>query len=353
MANRLFLRLAGKLLHLWEQHQLYKPMRQPGYLDEITQILEDLRRAEGRWQTGWDFDLHLILPGLDQERQEQFQSFKRLLKDLEPFHEPPTVVPTLRDFLCELEQLQEEFGEVSIDWKRRHLWVVTEPIELEQVHLGSFSIRLRWEDWSKNPGVNCVDIVALDPNPAGTDEDVTHPHVKEQKLCAGDATHSIKRALAAGQLAEAFLLVRSVLTTYNSGSAHVHLEDWAGTFCPDCGDRVDTSELYSCEGCDAEYCDSCTISCKVCDSTRCFGCSTACSECEERCCPGCLLAVGDSDQECCTSCATTCPKCNEVVLSCDFDDQAGGCKACLADSDTSSNQSTSEESEHEAIVAAN
>src|ERR1051326_3341022 len=90
---------------------------------------------------------------------------KRLVKGIEPLPQH-AAIPTLRDFIAELEQLQEEFSDVSIDWKRRRLSVATAAIQLERIELGSFSIRLRWDDWAKDPGVACFQIVALDPHPA-------------------------------------------------------------------------------------------------------------------------------------------------------------------------------------------
>ena len=54
-------------------------------------------------------------------------------------------------------------------------------------------------------------VVALDPHPAGSDESVTHPHVRDEQLCAGDAAAAIRSALAGGRICDFFLLVRSVL----------------------------------------------------------------------------------------------------------------------------------------------
>jgi hypothetical protein len=256
---------------------------------------------------------------------------------------------------AELEQLEEEFSEVSINWKPRRLAVKTEPIQLQDVQLGPFSIRLRWEDWATNPTTSCFEIVALDPHPAGSNADVTHPHVKEEELCGGDATVPVGQALASGRLAEAFLLIRSVLTTYNPRSAHVPLAEWNGTFCADCGASVDSSETFCCSACDSDCCDECTTSCGVCGSTRCFGCSIRCAECDVACCPECLKAVASTDQECCNQCCATCIQCDEVVLRTDFDVESGLCSACKADSETPSIPSPShlnpEESIHEATLA--
>jgi hypothetical protein len=44
-------------------------------------------------------------------------------------------------------------------------------------------------------------IIALEPNPAAGRPDVTHPHVIEKRLCAGDAVNPIRTALESGRLA--------------------------------------------------------------------------------------------------------------------------------------------------------
>lgn len=98
---------------------------------------------------------------------------------------PVPVAPSLSTFLAELQQLEAEFGGLEIDWKRHTLTMTTEPITLEGVPLGAFSIQFFWNRLSFHSDIQCFDVVALDPNPASTDERVTHPHVKGTRLCAG------------------------------------------------------------------------------------------------------------------------------------------------------------------------
>jgi hypothetical protein len=66
-------------------------------------------------------------------------------------------------------------------------------------------------------------VEAVDPNPATNDEEVTHPHVKSNGLCAGDATVPIQAALQDGRICDAMLLVNAVLQHYNPASPYVSL----------------------------------------------------------------------------------------------------------------------------------
>ncbi len=107
----------------------------------------------------------------------------------------PTQSRRLGEWLGEFEQLDEEFGEIKVEWDRRCLSIVTEPITLQEVDLGPFAIELFWERLARRVGSSCFEIVALEPNPATCNESVTHPHVREGELCAGDATTPIEKAL--------------------------------------------------------------------------------------------------------------------------------------------------------------
>jgi hypothetical protein len=158
-----------------------------------------------------------------------------------------------RSVLADLRELEEEFGGLDINLRARRLAVTTEPVELEWVHLGPFAIRLCWTRLQQNPGPLNFEIEALEPNPAASDETVTHPHVRRGVLCAGCATLPIRRALEQGRLTDAFCLVRSVLTTYNRESPHVALDEWSGSHCGACEAAVDRDDLISCERCGGAY----------------------------------------------------------------------------------------------------
>jgi hypothetical protein len=213
-------------------------------------------------------------------------------------------VPPLREIVAELQQLQEEFEQVRYQEKDKLLVVATDPLELEEVYLGPFEIRLEVQELAE---VRAYDspyrVVALDPHPAGSNENVTHPHVSEEHLCEGDAAAAIRAAMESGRICDLFLLIRSVLTNYNPGSPYVALSEWDGRSCHDCGCTMDNDESRYCESCDNTFCDGCASCCTRCDETTCLGCLDRCPVCDDRFCSDCL---------------TRCPECNRVI-----------CKTCL------------------------
>jgi hypothetical protein len=163
--------------------------------------------------------------------------------------QPQPAAPGLGDLVAELVQLDDEFGGLKVDLRQKTLRVTTEPIELEEVFLGPFAVLLRWPRLEREACGRCFEVIALEPRPAATKSEVTHPHVSGGSLCPGDATLPIQRALEQGRLADAFCLVRGVLTHYNSGSAHVPLSDWGSRDCRECGCHVHTDDLSYCDRC--------------------------------------------------------------------------------------------------------
>jgi hypothetical protein len=129
--------------------------------------------------------------------------------------DPPGTL--LRTLLEELRQLNDEFECVEFHLKQRVIAARTAPIALERVALGPFRIELHVLRLDRHADSSAFRCVAIDPNPAASNDDVTHPHVKAEGLCAGEATLPIGLALRQGRVCDAFCLVRSVLSTYNAG----------------------------------------------------------------------------------------------------------------------------------------
>jgi hypothetical protein len=228
-------------------------------------------------------------------------------------------LPSLRDIFHDLVVLEEEFSEIRVDLKRGTLSIVTDSIVLEGIDLGRFEILL---DWNLLGCSLPYEVVALDPNPAASSSDTTHPHVQGNQLCEGDGRAPIRQALAEGRLFDFFLLVRQVLQTYNSTSAYVTLAEWHGVDCRDCGRSLGEDERDHCNECGAEVCYDCSVLCRDCD--RSF-----CSECAPRC-PGC-------EETFCASCRGPCEGCGDLF-----------CKECLTDDRCSSCRKTNEEETEDA-----
>ena len=57
-------------------------------------------------------------------------------------------------------------------------------------------------------------MIALDPSPAASNSETTHPHVQTNQLCEGDGRSAIRHAMREGRLLDFFVLVRQILQTY-------------------------------------------------------------------------------------------------------------------------------------------
>lgn len=217
--------------------------------------------------------------------------------------------PTLRTLLDDLIALENEFDEVDFDLKKERLWVVTDPIELEGIPLGRFEIRIHW---SRRSHTRPYAVKALDPNPAGTDSGITHPHVNDRVLCEGEGRLAIRAALAEGRLFDFFLLVRQVLETYNESSAYVPLASWQGVTCIDCRCVADSEDASYCEGCESDLCSDCVSCCGDCGRCCCSDCRVACRGCHSDFCRRCLTDCRACHESFCGECLTDdlCPTCH-------------------------------------------
>jgi len=212
-------------------------------------------------------------------------------------------VPSLRDIYEELRQAEEEFGDLKYNEETHDIAVVTDAIELEGVFLGDFEIQLHVASISEARLQTLLGVVALDPHPAASNNRVTHPHVNDEQLCAGDGRAAIQAALLGGRICDFFTLVRSVLTNYNQDSPFIPLSDWDGIICSDCGYTMPDDDVHGCFVCGRQFCDDCIDYCRRCDENVCRGCTEDCPACEETFCPDCM---------------TECPKCHRRI-----------CRTCL------------------------
>jgi hypothetical protein len=219
-------------------------------------------------------------------------------------------IPTLREIVEEIIQLEDEFSEVDYSLKNRTLSAVTEVIELDGLHLGPFEIRLHIDRIASENPQSSFDVIAQDSHPASTNHSVTHPHVSDEQMCCGDALLPIKSAVEGGRLSDLFCLIRSVLETYNSGSPYISLDNWYGRSCHDCGYVVAEDDTFWCSSCDHDFCDECASCCSGCSETTCGGCLKECIVCEDRYC---------------TACITTCPDCGETICSSCLEDMQCPC----------------------------
>ncbi len=225
----------------------------------------------------------------------------------------------------ELKSAQDEFDDLTYDDEENILSVVTEPITLEDIDLGPFRIelhpdRLR-EMYQKIP----YHVIAVEPNPAATDEGVTHPHVNNETLCEGEGAGAIRAALEEGRIYDFFCMVRSILQTYNPDSPYVALSNWSGTACSDCGYVMDSEEIGYCHHCDDAVCDQCSRVCTDCGEIVCNDCASHCEVCDKPLCPNCAKnKCSECEALCCESCIHDglCPACQEEMENQDHEEQS-------------------------------
>ncbi|MFC1675930.1 hypothetical protein ACFL3G_02565 [Planctomycetota bacterium] len=225
-----------------------------------------------------------------------------------------TKQPKFADIFADLNQIEEEFGELKFDLKEKTVSIITDSIELDDIWLGPFEIRLFIDQMSKLYRDAPYKAIALESNPAATDDNVTHPHVSSEKVCEGDGHMAIRRAIEQGRLCDFFTMVGNILKTYNPDSPYIALSDWDGICCYDCGYTVDGDECYYCEDCEQDFCSQCSTYCQICDTTICLGCSFECPDCDKPVCRHCTAVCRDCEETFCQDCITeegSCQNCEE------------------------------------------
>lgn len=214
------------------------------------------------------------------------------------------------DIYRDLLALDMEFEEVSWEAKTAELSIQTDVIELEGIYLGPFTIKL---DLAARGATKRYRVIALDPHPAATSKDVTHPHVQDESLCEGEGRAPIRAALEEGRLLDFFLIVSQVLHTYGKGSVYVELARWTGQLCHDCGGTTHDGERYYCTHCDTILCDECSVICPDCDNGFCSNCRSVCPICGQEFCSSCLKECSECGTRACSDCLQDdlCPHCYE------------------------------------------
>ena len=336
LSRRLLLRLAAKLQSAWLSRSYPDPSEADWERLEVR--LRHLRETRHRFDLAIHANLSLILPSLRSELVTALTDLDRQISSLRnPLSQAleadePNPRHSLADWLAELRQLGEEFDNFTVNWKTGTVSVCTERITLKDVPLGRFKLVFHWSRVGLITGSRCFDLIALDPNPARGKDGVTHPHIQDEELCAGDAARPLDEAVKNGRLADAFLLLRSVLTTYNPRSPYVSLDEWDGTSCSECGSSVDPDERSFCDACHAELCDGCVRSCSACSDYRCPSCLNSCEECHTGCCPGCLTTI--EKKSFCPDCFKRCSQCQTPTPQEELSDD-DRCPTCLEPSEDS------------------
>jgi len=242
--------------------------------------------------------------------------------------------PGLREIHEEIMAVARELdAELCLEKGKSTIEVETEEISFQEVNLGRFRIVLNLKN--SLTGSHPYKIKALDPNPAHGDDECTHPHVSSERLCEGEASAAIRKALGECRLTDFFELALSVLRTYNPHGAYAQIETWEGQACSDCGYRASEDDMYTCEQCADPVCSECSCTCHECENTVCMSCSQECVQCGDRFCNRHMDNCGSCEESVCPNCLTSCPGCSRSVCEgCLKDcDDCGyrGCKECIED----------------------
>jgi hypothetical protein len=217
--------------------------------------------------------------------------------------------PTAGELYAELAAARREFGELRLD--QEEIYVVTDSVTLEGIELGPFEIRLNLAQ------LDCPEpyrIVAVEPHPASSCSETTHPHVHGERLCLGEGKGAARAALTEGRLYDLFQLLERILQTYGEGSAYVPLERWYGVPCSDCADTVDEDDAHRCQDCEAVICGGCVWSCEFCERPACRNCASGCARCAASVCSRCLGPCDVCEEDICPACREegTCDACRPL-----------------------------------------
>ena len=231
-----------------------------------------------------------------------------------------------RDLLA----LDQESVSIEFDAKLKRLMFVTADVTLENHTLGAFKIVLHVDSLSTCPESRAYyEVVAIDANRPSTNDDVTHPHIQDDRLCEGDAQPAIKLALQQGRLLDFFQIVEQTLQTYNAASAYVSLDDWEGFHCRQCGFSASSDDRCACNECGTNVCDNCICGCSDCEHSVCGNCEVACEACGESVCKSCELTCSKCDERFCSDCFTENERCDSCEKKTDEETESGTANAAV------------------------
>jgi hypothetical protein len=223
--------------------------------------------------------------------------------------EPSSRIWSVREVYDDLAALPTGFKDVHFDLAAQTVALTTAPVTLDGVYLGPFTILLEWDEIGR--AAPDYRVISQEECSASADAGVTHPHVRDERLCEGEGATSIRLALAEGRILDFFTIVAQTLATYNAESAFVPLVRWQGVVCGDCGYTASDDDRTSCERCEDDLCCDCSTGCSDCGRTLCSGCAHPCAGCSESHCESCLKPCPDCrkafcegclNEECCDNC---------------------------------------------------
>lgn len=315
MNDKEIVQVAGKIQNALWQLRGYRYRRCIGQLDLLVNKAQELGRHARRLKAALTREWLAAAEDACRCTSRQLSDIPFLTTNVQSLLGRRHVeVPKLSTLVDELHALHDEFDDVEWERQENALCATTESITLGEVYLGPFQMALHLDKLIELYERTPYYVIAVDPHPAATDEAVTHPHISNDVVCEGDGTTAIRAALEAGRITDFFLMVRSLLTTYNPDSPYISLSDWDGVSCYECGYVMDYESSHYCGFCDHAVCDECSAVCSVCGEIICRYCAESCEICESSLCPQCATKrCSECDSTCCDVCLEDglCPTCKE------------------------------------------
>jgi hypothetical protein len=257
--------------------------------EQVLPLLRRLADLQQRYQLCYGRNWSIAARTLANRQAAQLRELSYVLSGLDRSPPPIRPVVSVGHLYRDLQALEEEFGELVVSSDLHTLSVVTDPIVLESIALGRFRIDLNLDrfHYGRLDG-DAVRAIALEPNPAASNDEITHPHVQGGQICLGEGSVMVRQALTEGRLYDALLVVRSVLMTYNDASPYLSLDRWHGRSCDECEELTPEDELYSCNQCDNRLCGGCEHVCTDCDLSYCRRCLSTDGASGDLLCAHCL-----------------------------------------------------------------
>ena len=176
--------------------------------DSATKLARLLRRIEIASSRNWQAARELTVRDYRRTAEEMENQLCEIKKTISEVPQQPSVKTS--DVFLDLMALREEFDDIRFAAKRKILSVVSKRIQLEDLNLGCFRIELHLETLATR---GYYEVIAVDPNQASSNDNVTHPHVQDDRMCEGDAQPAIKLALQQGRLLDFFQIVCLLYTS--------------------------------------------------------------------------------------------------------------------------------------------
>lgn len=241
-------------------------------------------------------------------RAERFTNRQEVAIEKHLNTQDPVVEVSVREVCLDILQLEKEFDNLQVKLIRdqaAQLSIDTQAVEFEEVHLGQFRICMLHT--APQAGQDAISAMALTPNPAMGDSEVTHPHVRHEQFCLGEIEELMPEVLQSGRVADAFIMLDRIINNYAEGSAFVEISDWGnGGECHNCGNVCRDEE--KCEICGDWACDDCHSEFDCGHGGCSYRCRLSCEFCGNSSCTNCY----NGELECCADCVIKCATCGKA-----------------------------------------